>query len=216
MDPSFWHRKWAENDIGFHQQEVNHFLRHHVRQLGLAPASRLFLPLCGKTRDIAWLLGAGYAVVGAELSEQAVIQLFAELGVNPAVIEHPRLKQYRARDIDIFVGDIFDLSAGLLGAVAAVYDRAALVALPAPVRARYAAHLLAITRVAPQLLVAYEYDQQKMEGPPFAVSATEVQALYGADYQLQVAETRAVEGGLKGRCPASETAWILRPVRKPD
>lgn len=214
MDPSFWHRKWAENDIGFHQQETNHFLRGHVHQLGLAPASRLFLPLCGKTRDIAWLLEAGYAVAGAELSEQAVIQLFAELGVNPAVIEHPRLKQYRAGAIDIFVGDIFDLSAGLLGDVTAVYDRAALVALPAPVRVRYAAHLVNVTATAPQLLVAYEYDQQQMEGPPFAVSATEVQGLYGADYQLQVAETRAVEGGLKGRCPASETAWILRPAGK--
>jgi hypothetical protein len=45
----------------------------------------VFLPLCGKTLDIQWLLSRGYGVAGSELSKIAVEQLFSELGVEPNI-----------------------------------------------------------------------------------------------------------------------------------
>jgi thiopurine S-methyltransferase len=75
--------------------------------------------------------------------------------------------------------------------VSAVYDRASLVALPPEMRERYASHLASIlphgTRV---LLVTFDYPQAEMQGPPFAVSVQEVEALYGkyADIRLLAQE----------------------------
>jgi thiopurine S-methyltransferase len=210
MEAGFWHRKWENNDIGFHEGAPNALLVQYFAELGLAPGSRVFLPLCGKTRDIAWLLASGYRVAGAELSEMAVRQWFAENGVEPAVRELGELKHYSAQDVDIFAGDIFRLTSAALGAVDAIYDRAAMVALPAATRERYAAHLRALTGAAPQLLVCYEYDQSVMDGPPFSVDDGEVRRHYGDAYELVLRERREVPGGLKGKCAARENVWLLK------
>jgi thiopurine S-methyltransferase len=209
MDASFWHAKWAMNEIGFHGSEANPFLVRHFSELAVPPGGRLFLPLCGKTLDIHWLLAQGHRVAGAELSPVAIEQLFSELGVAPQVTQLGALSRYSGPDIDIFVGDFFDLSAELLGPVDAVYDRAALVALPAAMRARYAAHLMEVTGHAPQLLVCFDYDQRLHEGPPFAVPALEVAQHYEGAFKVIRLASVALPGGLKGKCVAQEDVWLL-------
>ncbi|WP_246614962.1 hypothetical protein [Agarivorans litoreus] len=83
MHEQFWHQKWEKDEIGFHEGEVNRFLYDYFNVLKLAAGARVFVPLCGKTRDIAWLLDKGMKVVGVELSEHAIKQLFAELNLEP-------------------------------------------------------------------------------------------------------------------------------------
>ena len=210
MEASFWHQKWERGDIAFHESEANLFLVEHFEKLNPAKGSRVFLPLCGKTRDIAWLLAHDYRVVGAELSELAVNELFKELGLEPEISKVEKLVHYSAKDIDLLVGDIFDVSAEFLGPVNAIYDRAALVALPAGVREQYTSHLMNITDTAPQLLITYEYDQRLIAGPPFSVNADEVKRHYGATYQLNSVESKNVAGGLRGKAASTETAWLLQ------
>jgi thiopurine S-methyltransferase len=210
MDADFWHRKWANNEIGFHESEVNPLLVKHFSALGLASGDRVLLPLCGKTLDIHWLLSNAYRVVGVELSRLAVDQLFAELGVEPAVTACGPIERFSALNLDVVVGDIFDVSRDLLGPVDAVYDRAALVALPPETRGRYAAHLMAITDQAPQLLICFEYDQGLMAGPPFSVLGEEVDRHYRETYALTHLERVEIPGGFKGRIPATESVWLLR------
>jgi thiopurine S-methyltransferase len=212
MEANFWHQKWERGEIGFHESDTNPLLIHHFKTLQVDVGGRVFLPLCGKTRDIAWLLAGGYRVAGAELSPLAIEQVFNELGVEPEITQVGKLTRYSASGIDIFVGDIFELSAEDLEPVDAIYDRAALVALPEGVRERYTAHLIDITGAAPQLLVTLEYDQQVLAGPPFCVSEVEIRRHYSAAYQLQCVESNAVAGGLKGKVAATETAWLLRNV----
>lgn len=209
MDANFWHQKWERREIGFHQHQANPLLVAHFDKLNLAAGSRVMLPLCGKTRDIAWLLASGFRVAGAELSKIAVEELFDELELAPQIQSAGPLWHYRADNIDLFVGDIFQLSADLLGPVDAVYDRAALVALPAAIRQKYAAHLIGLTAAAPQLLVAYEYDQLLAEGPPFSVVADEVRGLYSGNYRLTTLARTEVEGGLKGIVAAVEATWLM-------
>jgi thiopurine S-methyltransferase len=204
MDASFWHAKWEKSEIAFHQEEVNPLLLDHFGALSLPVGSRVFVPLCGKTRDILWLLQSGYRVVGAELSRLAVEQLFAEMELAPDVTQAGPLTRFAAEDLDIYVGDIFELSGSELGQVDAVYDRAALVALPEAMRQRYADHLAAITGRARQLLIAYDYDQSLQNGPPFAVGADEVRSLYGTHYEPTLLASVEVAGGLRGKCPATE------------
>lgn len=213
MEASFWHDRWAKNEIGWHEREFNPLLVAHFAQLGLAAGSRVFVPLCGKTRDIAWLLQQGYRVAGSELSETAVQQLFAELGVAPGVTPLRNALRYSAPGLDVYVGDIFKLTTEELGKVDASYDRAALVALPPEMRERYARQLITLTACAPQLLVCFEYDQSVMPGPPHSLVAAEVWRHYGARYELVLADVRAVAGGLKGVTPANELVWLLRPRR---
>jgi len=210
MDPSFWHRKWENNEIAFHEGEANPLLVQYFKALSLAEGSRVFIPLCGKTRDIAWLLSRGYRVAGAELSEIAVGQLFAELGVEPKVSEVEKVRHYAAENIDLFMGDIFHLSGSLLGPVDAVYDRAALVALPEEMRNRYTSHLMEITGRAPQLLICYVYDQSLMDGPPFSVSNEEVHRHYGDRYDLTLIAGLDIPEGIKGKCAARENVWRLQ------
>lgn len=210
MDASVWHERWQNNRIGFHLDQVNPLLLRYFNQLSLSPSARVFVPLCGKTRDIGWLLAQGYAVVGAELVETAVVRLFEELGVPPTIIERGPLKHYQAPDLDIWVGDVLELTPPLLGQVDAVYDRAALVALPNHLRPVYARQLQTLTAQAPQLLISYVYDQSQLPGPPFSVSDEEVARLYGDYYQLRALARFDVPSGLRGQVPAEEVLWLLQ------
>jgi thiopurine S-methyltransferase len=210
MDAEFWRGKWERGEIGFHEGRPNAFLTKHLGALALQPGARLFLPLCGKTRDIHWLLAQGYRVAGAELSALAVTQLFEELGVAPEKTQTGALLRHSTPGIDIFQGDIFELSAEALGPADAIYDRAALIALPQEIRARYAPHLVKTTNRAPQLLITLDYDQSLVPGPPFSVSEEEVRALYGGTYELSVLEHTHTPDGLKGKYPAAETAFALK------
>jgi thiopurine S-methyltransferase len=214
MDASFWHQKWEQGDIGFHENEVNPFLIEHLGELNLTKGSRIFLPLCGKTRDAAWLLACGYRIAGAELSELAINALFKELGLEPEISKAGKLTRYRAKNIDILAGNIFDVSAGYLGPISAIYDRAALVALPACMRKQYTSHLMNITGTAAQLLITYDYSQLLMDGPPFSVNADEVKQHYGASYQLKFVGSKDVAGGLKGKVASTETTWLLQKSYK--
>jgi thiopurine S-methyltransferase len=209
MDASFWHNRWQTNQTGWHERAVNPLLIRHFPSLNIPPCGRVFVPLCGKSLDLGWLLSRGYAVAGAELSELAVTQLFAELGMEPHISEVGKHRLFRGEKIDIFVGDLFDLSREILGPVDAIYDRAALVALPEAMRVRYTAHLKTITDLAPQLVIGYEYDQTVVPGPPFSVTADELHRHYGDSYALTPLARIDVPNGLKGKCPATEHVWRL-------
>ena len=214
MEHSFWHSKWQKNEIGFHEPEGNALLVKYASFLfgDDSPSTslkRIFVPLCGKTRDIGWLLAQGCEVVGAELSEVAITQLFEELGVEPTISTSTNGKVYAKDGLTIFVGDIFKLTSSDIGDVTGVYDRAALVALPSPLREQYSAHLIEITQCAPQLIISFDYDQNEMAGPPFSVNEKTVDSLYSADYNIQRLERSVLEGGLKGKVDADNLVFAL-------
>lgn len=184
MDRDFWLGMWERGRIPFHWHVANPLLVEYFPALGLAAGARVFLPLCGKTVDIGWLRARGFRVAGAELSARAVEELFDQMGEAPEVTVEGPLRRFRARDVEIFQGDIFDLTAGRLGPVDATYDRAALIALPPGLRRRYAAHLTEITAGAPQLLLGLTGLPDPDRGPPFQVDGEEIRHLYGAAYRI--------------------------------
>ena len=209
MQPEFWHERWELKEIGFHEPAGNALLVKYFDQLDLISGHRIFVPLCGKTRDIHWLLNQGLKVVGAELSEIAIGELFDDLNITPQITELDNLKRYSGPNIEIFAGDIFHLNEDLLGHVDAIYDRAALVALPNELRQRYTQRLVVITHRAPQLVISFEYDQTVMQGPPFSISEDEVLSHYEDIYSVKSLETIEVPNGLKGQCDAIERVWYL-------
>ncbi|MDY8107646.1 thiopurine S-methyltransferase [Fulvimarina sp. 2208YS6-2-32] len=213
MDEAFWHERWKKGETAFHEGRPNRFLVAHFASLGLAAGARVFMPLCGKSVDIHWMLAEGFRVVGIDLSAIAISQLFDDLALTPVLRKQAtgdgELILSSADRIDIFVGDLFALDAASLGPVDAVYDRAALVALPPPMRERYAHHIARITNTARQLVVSFDYDQALFDGPPFSVPQEEVERLYGPFYEIENLQQDRVPGGLKRRAEVDETALRL-------
>ena len=185
MKPDFWHERWQRNEIGFHQQEINAHLQDYWARLAVPAGGLVFVPLCGKSRDLLWLRARGHAVLGVEISPIAVRDFFIENALTPQVTRQGAFERYEADGLVVLCGDFFDLTPELLQAVAGVYDRAALIALPPELRTRYAGHSAAILPAATAtLLVTMEYAQNEMNGPPFAVREDEVRRLYDKRYAV--------------------------------
>jgi thiopurine S-methyltransferase len=180
MNKEFWLERWTKSEIGFHQNEINPYLLRHWQELSRSGGNEVFVPLCGKSLDIVWLRQQGCAVLGVELSSIAVQDFFKENGQAPTHAFSEKFDSCEADGIRILCGDFFDLGKEDLAKVSLVYDRASLVALPLEMRERYARHLVDILPAATQiLLITFDYPQTEMQGPPFAVTVNEVEALYG-------------------------------------
>jgi thiopurine S-methyltransferase len=184
MDPEFWKAKWRAGQIGFHQPEVHADLLRFGE--AVVDGAGVLVPLCGKSVDLPWL-AARTPTVGVELSELACAQLFEEHGLTPSVDQDGPFVRWRAGDLVVLQGDVFDLTpARLPFPVDRVWDRAALVALDPGRRRRYAAHLRALLPPGGRLLLnAFAYDPAVMDGPPHAVDEDEIAALFAGDL-LQV------------------------------
>ena len=193
MDPEFWHERWKTNQIGFHEPEGNDLLPRFWPALNVPLGAVVWVPLCGKSVDMLWLLRQGYSVRGLELSAQAVEQFFTENQLDPVITERGAFKVYTCGELEIWQGSVFDIRPEHLSDCAGWYDRAALIALPADLRANYMAE---ITRCLPEgcrgLLITLEYLQSEKQGPPFAVLAQEVHAGFDAFWQVGLLERRDV------------------------
>lgn len=193
MEPEFWHEAWRAGRIGFHQGRPNEFLVHHLDRLG--PPGRILVPLAGKSHDLIHLASKGHQVFGVELSPAAVASFFEEHQLTPERSRLGPFEAWRAGPIALLVGDFFDLEREHLGdePLTALYDRAAVVALPPEPRARYVTRLRALLPAgAVGLIVSFEYPPDAMEGPPFSVGVEALRALY-AGLPLEELEDKDAE-----------------------
>jgi len=187
MDAAYWQQRWQEGEIGFHQKQVHRFLLAQLAKHSLEPGDRILVPLCGKSLDLAWLAAQGFEVVGVELSRLAVEAFFAEQQLAPQRTSRGPFEVWQQGRIELLEGDLFDLTVLTCGPFKAVYDRAALVALPEELRPRYAAKLAELLPSGGELLlVSYAYRQDEMTGPPFTVPLSEIKLLFGGAFRIEV------------------------------
>lgn len=190
MQAEFWHQRWAANQIGFHQPHANPYLQRFWPELAVKPGARVLVPLCGKSLDLVWLAEQGYRVLGVELSEKAVQEFFSEQQLEPVISQRGAFKVYGCEGIELWCGDFFALRAEEVVDCAALYDRAALIALPPEMRERYARHLDSLLPArCTGLLITLDYDQAKIDGPPFSVPDEEVQRLLAQSWILEILQT---------------------------
>ena len=185
MELDFWHSRWQADEIGFHQAEVNPQLQRYWPEIRALPGGCVFVPLCGKSRDMLWLAAQGHRVLGVEISPIAVRSFFAENHLKSVIRPEPDFLEYRSDEITLLQGDFFALTPEHLQEVSAVYDRASLIALPPTTRPRYAQHIASVLPSGtPILLVTLDYPQTEMQGPPFAVSEAEVRSLFAGEFHI--------------------------------
>ncbi len=216
MDAEFWHERWRTNQIPFHQGEVNRALRTHWPRLEAQPGEAVLVPLCGKSLDMRWLAQQGHPVVGVELDPIAVAAFFAELGLVPVRAPAGACTASSAGPYRLLEGDFFAVTSLDTGAARLVYDRAALVALPPALRPGYCGHLQRLLPAdARVLLLTFEYDQTRMNGPPFAVADSEVRAHFEPGFEIECLERREIIDGEprfreRGLESLVEVVWLLR------
>ncbi len=219
MEPDFWHQRWRENLIGFHLPGVNPQLEAHWPRLPLKAGDPVFVPLCGKSLDMLWL-AERHPVTGVELSPIAVESFFEENGLQPRHTQEGAFKVCESERIRVLCGDFFDLQPEQLSHIKAIYDRASLIALPADMRRRFVSHLEAVLPAdVEMLLITLDYPQQQMDGPPFAISKSEVRDLFGVGWSVEhlveddvlVREARFCERGLTRM---TENVFHLQRVRE--
>ena len=205
-----WHERWQAGRTAFHNSEVHKdLMRYQARFLAGGP-HRVLVPLCGKTVDMAWLAVQGHEVVGVELVPQAIDEFFAELDCAPTISEHEGYTLYRHERITIACGDMLKLGNQALGAITRIWDRAALVALPAEVRVAYTDHLRSLASPGAKLLQnVFEYDQSKMSGPPFSIVDAEVRKHFEGCTIEQLDEHDALDSFPRFRDLGNEW-WTVR------
>lgn len=218
MEHKFWLERWEKGDIGFHRDVVHPALDEHWTALGVPPRSRVLVPLCGATPDMAWLAGQGHEVIGVELSQLALERFLTTHRVRHITMEEPGFRTYLGGRYQLWCGDFFALPDDVFASADAVYDRASLVALPPDLRRRYAAHLAG--RLSPgtkMLLVTLAYDPAQMNGPPFSVPDDEVETLFAPHFAIDVkARTNALadNDGLRKRGLSELTETVFALTRK--
>lgn len=199
MKHEFWDERWRQGQIGFHLGRPHDGLVAAADRL--PKASRVYVPLCGKTVDLVWLRDQGHEVFGCEFVAQAVRDFLVEQGL-PARTER-RLSAgggpfeiHRAPGLSLLQGDALDLEPGLLGGpVDVVFDRAALVALDPASRARYVDGLHRLLRPGGHiLLIAFAYDPSRVDGPPWSVDAATIERLFGDRFSIETLAVRSEEG----------------------
>lgn len=211
MKKDYWSERWEKGDTGWHQKEVEPVLIQNFS--GLAP-TRVLVPLCGKSLDLSWLASRGHEVLGIELSALACEAYFSEQQLKFEIFTQGRFKVYRSGAISLFNGDFFDLSPADLGSIGAVYDRAALIALPKPVRKQYAHHLKHLVCMNGKnelsfLQVVLERKSTDDKGPPFSVTAQELKDLYSDAFRIQLVNCEEVDIDKDGSERVKECVYLL-------
>jgi len=210
MKHDFWHQKWAEGKIGFHQGGINPYLKSYWQRLNLEGEETVFVPLCGKSLDMLWLRDQGHSVTGVELNASACKSFFQENEIQPESEQFDSFRALTADRVQLLCGDFFALTPRHLDNVAAVYDRAALIALPPEMRQRYASQLIDILPFGVKmLLVTLEFEGA--DGPPFSVAAAEVNTLFKKAFAIECLDR--VQPDDPRDVGRTEVTWLLTDTR---
>lgn len=214
MDSDFWIKAWDEGRTNFHRTQVNEKLVQYFPQLNSSSGQKVLVPLCGKTKDLIWLQNLNLNVHGVELYEEPVKAFFKENNMPSVTItKDTNFTHYKSQNITISAGDFFKLSEE--NCYDLIYDRASLVALPKEMRKDYAAVITkSLKPNGKYLLISYEYDQSKLDGPPFSVDEKEIHSLYDKNFTIKLVEEKSEQetGRLATLAKLTQKIYILEKL----
>jgi thiopurine S-methyltransferase len=194
--------------VAFHRGAVSPALERHAHTY-FPPGSRVLVPLCGKSLDLAWLAAQGFEVHGVEFVEQAAREFFAEHGIEPERVGD----SWRAPRLAIQCGDF--LKVDLPAAFGGIWDRAAMIAITPADRPAYTRRIRGfLDRGATLLLESFEYESDTFAGPPFPLTPHEVRAAFAGFVIQELAHEDVLAKEPKwrerGARSATDTTWAIR------
>ena len=215
-----WLEFWANNETNWHSDVVTQELEKYLGLLKLESGDTVFVPLCGKSLDMIYMLNRGFSVIGVEVSEIGIKQFFHENGLDFTISQVGEFDLYSAKNIEIYCGDFFSLTSKHLCGVKAVFDRKSLIALDRNLRQKYVKHLNGIISLGVRiLLITLHYPKHQMSGPPFSVDKSEFESLFSMAFNYQELKPfQDIENGSKlassGLDYIENTAYCLQKVRE--
>jgi thiopurine S-methyltransferase len=198
MEAEYWLKRWREGRTGWHRSEVMPLLVQHWSALNVPRGSRVLVPLCGKSLDMLWLSQQGMRVLGVDVSPVAIESFLAENQLHArtrgeADGTHYEITNAPGGGIEIINGDAFALDPDEVAHCNVFYDRAALIAMPAPMRRRLVDELyVQLPAGSAGLLITLAYPENEMQGPPFSVDDAEVEDLFDGRWQVDRLEYRDI------------------------
>ena len=214
-----WLKFWENNETNWHGDKITQELVEYFELFELEPRDKVFVPLCGKSLDMLYIMNQGFSVVGVEISEIGVRQFFSENNLTYKITKVDDFDLYSSENLEIYCGDFFSLTSKHLNNVKAVLDSKSLIALEPDLRQKYAKHLNDIISLGVRiLLVTLQYPQHQMSGPPFSVDESEVESLFSMAFESRKLKSfNDIENGSKlvhaGVDFINNAAYCLRKVR---
>ena len=214
-----WLKFWENNETNWHGDKITQELVEYFELFELEPRDKVFVPLCGKSLDMLYIMNQGFSVIGVEISEIGVRQFFNENNLTYKITKVDDFDLYSSENLEIYCGDFFSLTSKHLNNVKAVLDSKSLIALEPDLRQKYVKHLNDIISVGARiLLVTLQYPQHQMSGPPFSVDKSEVESLFSMTFESrELRSFNDIENGLKleraGVDFINNAAYCLRKVR---
>ena len=218
MEISYWKSRWQKDNTGWHMDQVYPHLMTYWDRLELNKGDTILLPLCGKSLDIPWLLDKGLNVIGVEVSDKAISELKNHLDFSFTEKSRGHFKVFESTDVQLWLGNFFDIQASYLPKIDAIYDKAALIALPPKMRNDYAEIIKSLcTEDTRMFLNCFEYPQDSMSGPPFAIFEEEIRTLYDEQFSIELLHKESMmeqlakfqQRGLSGYL--NEKVYLLSP-----
>jgi thiopurine S-methyltransferase len=214
-----WLKFWENNETNWHGDKITQELVEYFELFELEPRDKVFVPLCGKSLDMLYIMNQGFSVVGVEISEIGVRQFFSENNLAYKITKVDDFDLYSTENLEIYCGDFFALTSKHLNNVKSVFDRKSLIALEPEVRQKYVKHLNDIISLGARiLLVTLQYPQYQMSGPPFSVDKSEVESLFSMAFESrELRSFNDIENESKltraGVNYINNAAYYLRKVR---
>lgn len=193
MEISYWQSRWQKNKTGWHMQQVFPLLKKYWPGLGIKQKAAVLVPLCGKTLDIDWLAAQEYYPVGVDVSDIALKEIMGRQDQPFSQASKGPFKCYTSSSMELLCGDILKLRADWLPDIEAVYDKAALIALPPEKRTRYSELIQSLMQPGYRMLLnCFEYPPEEMNGPPFPVFEDELVQLYGDKCTVELLHNHSI------------------------
>lgn len=185
MEISYWQSRWRKDNTGWHMDNVYPPLANIWSQLSIKSSAKVFVPLCGKSLDLRWLVERGHQVTGVDVSQKALEDVINYTNQSFTKDSSHGFTIYRSESLELWQGDFLKLPVKKIPQPDVIYDKASIVALPPEMRGSYAQKILSLCGKHTHIILqTFEYDQSEMNGPPFSVDENELKHHFGHDFEF--------------------------------
>ncbi|XP_037560305.2 thiopurine S-methyltransferase isoform X2 [Dermacentor silvarum] len=212
----YWRHRWANHIIPFHRPSLHPYLREFGDHFRTSKKElRVFFPMCGKMREMKWFYEIGHAVIGVEITRQAIDEFFSENNLTATESYCSTTKcnilQTLDKRLTVYCCDVFDFMHSKPSLMDVVFDRASLCIMESQVdRQRYAKLMKSVLAPAyTYVLITFKHDDQSYKGVPRNVSDCHVTELFGENTTLKkLSELQEITvPGIKS--PVIEVTWLM-------
>lgn len=191
QDIEYWANRHKCHATQWHIDEVHPHLLKYLSQLtqqswekpGVEKKLKFFVPLCGKTKDIPFLVNLGFQVFGVEAVHSVVEELTQENNLELEFDDSRLLYHNKENTLQIYCGDFFKCPIEQYGPFDCVWDRNSFIALDYSFRPAYLEVMKRSVGYGSKhdfryLLQSVKYQKAKTTGPPRAVYEEDIDSFF--------------------------------------